>query len=191
MPVRCLKSPPNKPLAAKDPPPVPIGPQNLKMNVGVNQAVLLMLPKNYTGHCPVEVNASGTIVTNGETAVKYRFESDKGELSPVYTVQVDQTHTAYVIAKFKLGKFATGGAASTFTAPSDPPSGGQGLSDAPKLQAAPTQAGVYLRFLSTAYRCPEPACVDTGFVQNYLHGDHARKHDTKARSTRNSSCVGR
>ena len=144
MPVRCLKSPP-KPLAAKDPPPVPVGPQNLKMNVGVNQAALFMQPKNYTGPCPVEVNASGIIVTNGETAVKYRFESDKGELSPVYTVQVDQAHTANVITKFKLGKFATGGAASTFTAPGDPPSGGQGLG-ATELKAAPTQADVYQGF---------------------------------------------
>lgn len=146
MPVRCLKSP-DKPLAGEtDPTPIPTGPQNFKMKVGVNQAALLMLPNDYTGHCPVEVNASGTIVTNGKTAVKYRFESDKGELSPVYTVQVDQTHTAYVVAKFKVGKFETGGAASTVTAPSGSPSGGQGHSGATKLQAAPTQAGVYQGF---------------------------------------------
>ena len=140
MPVRCLKSLPNI-AAPKDPTPIPAGPQIFKMNVGVNQAVLTMTPKDYSGACPMDMNASGVIVTNGKTAVKYRFESDKGVLSPIYTVQVDQTHTAYVISKFRIG-VNKDGPASTFAAPSGPPSAGQG----PKLLATPTQANVHQGF---------------------------------------------
>lgn len=124
----------------------PTASHDFKLKVGVNQATLLMLPKNYTGHCPVEVSASGTIVTNGVTTVKYRFESDKGELSPIHTVQVDQTHTAYVIAKFNLGMFKTNGSASSFTAPNAAPSDPPGFSGASKLQNAPAQPGVHQGF---------------------------------------------
>jgi hypothetical protein len=87
----------------------PVGAKDLKLKIGVNQASLIMVPATYQGVCPAELNASATIVTNGVTDVKYRLESDKGQLSPVATIHVDQTNTAYVSIPIKIGQPAQSG----------------------------------------------------------------------------------
>ena len=43
-----------------------------------------------------KLNLSGTFKTNGETVVFYHIVDDRGEMSPLYKVAVDQTYTAFV-----------------------------------------------------------------------------------------------
>jgi hypothetical protein len=101
--VRCLKAP-DLPLQTQpDPTPLPTGPQDFKLKVGVRQAALIMLPGSYTGVCPAELNASATIVTNGPVEVKYRLEKSDGTLSPVRSVMVDHTRTAFFNLKVNVG----------------------------------------------------------------------------------------
>lgn len=103
LPVRCLRTPEPDLVVKTDPTPIPLGPDRFTQVVGVTQASLIMVPDKKTGQCPVPMKASATIVTNGQTEVKYRLESDKGELSPVATVTVDQTNTAFFVIDMKLG----------------------------------------------------------------------------------------
>lgn len=105
--VRCLKKP-DLPLQTQpDRTPLPPGPQDLKLEVGVQQAALIMLPATYAGVCPAELNASATIVTNGPVEVKYRLEKSDGTLSPIASVMVDQTRTAFFNLKVKVGEDVT------------------------------------------------------------------------------------
>jgi hypothetical protein len=110
MPVRCLRVPEPDLVTKTDPTPVPLGSEKLKMNVGATQATLVMVPDRKTGQCPVPMTASAAITTNAPTEIKYRLESDKGELSPVTTVKVDHTLTRFFTIDLTLGpKPSSGG----------------------------------------------------------------------------------
>ncbi len=93
----------------KDPKP-PGASNDVKMNVGVTQAALVMLPDFYEGVCPAQLNASGTIVTNGPTKVRYRLENDKGQLSTTGTIEIDQTNTGYFVLELPIGHAVSGSA---------------------------------------------------------------------------------
>lgn len=58
----------------------------------VTQARLFAIPDT---NDPCTVRLSGVLVTNRATAVRYRLVDHLGVASPVFTVQVDQTNTAY------------------------------------------------------------------------------------------------
>ena len=117
---------------------------NVTLTVGVTQAALSMVPNEFEGTCPAQLNASATIVTNGETRVRYRLEDDKGQLSPVRYVDVDQTHTAYVNIKIPVGKASQSTTPQNTYGVATPMGGGSGPVNTVSSTAPP--ANVYQGF---------------------------------------------
>jgi hypothetical protein len=138
--VRCQKTP-DLPLQTKpDPTPLPQGPQDFKLKVGVSQATLTMLPSVYSGVCPAKLNASAVVVTNGPTEVKYRLEKSDGTLSPIASVKVDQTNTAFFNLKVNVGEDVAGAAPGNVVVAQMPQQAG------PAFAAQSPGAGVYKGF---------------------------------------------
>ena len=108
MNVRCLKYSLDQVQATPNEPDPPGATDNVTNKVGVTQAVVTMVPNEYQGVCPAQLNASLTIVTNGPVRVRYRLENDKGQLSPPRYINVDQSNTAYVSVRIPVGKAASG-----------------------------------------------------------------------------------
>jgi hypothetical protein len=132
-PVRCLRAPePPHRVPAESPTPRPTVPPRLTEAARVTQASLVIVPDKTAGECPMKLTASATIVTSGPLTVKYRLESDKGELSPVGTVHVDQTHTKFFAIDFSVGQApGSGSSGPQLASPAAPSSGGPTLATAP------------------------------------------------------------
>ena len=109
MTVRCLKYSLDQVQATPNEPDPPGATDNVTNKVGVTQAVVTMVPDQYQGVCPAQLNASLTITTNGPVRVRYQLESDKGQRSSPRYINVDQTNTAFVNVRIPVGKAATGG----------------------------------------------------------------------------------
>jgi hypothetical protein len=72
-------------------PSLPNGQLGDKVNVDAN---LLIVANDQDDDC--QLNLSATFTTNGETVIFYHLVDDRGEMSPLYKVAVDQTYTAFV-----------------------------------------------------------------------------------------------
>ena len=72
-------------------PSLPNGQLSDIVNVDAN---LLIVTDDQANDCTL--NLSATFATNGETVIFYHLVDDRGEMSPLYKVAVDQTHTAFV-----------------------------------------------------------------------------------------------
>jgi hypothetical protein len=123
--------------------PQPKGPSNLTTKAVVTKVSMSMHPGNYTGSCPAKLQSWITIDTNGATPVKYRFESEKGALSPVYTADIGPLKQKILKLDFNIGKDPSGqgGVQNAFQAPQQ--GGGQpGINFA----AQPTAPNVWQGF---------------------------------------------
>jgi hypothetical protein len=73
----------------------------LSQIVGIN-AQLLALPTDDPNECKLDL--SGTFTTNGPTTIFYHLVNEIGEMSPVFRVAVDHTHTAFVHHRVDLSE---------------------------------------------------------------------------------------
>ncbi len=154
--VRCLKYSLDQVQATPKEPSTPGASDDVKMNVGVTQAALAMVPNQYEGTCPAQLTASGTIVTNGPTKVKYRLENDKGQLSTTGTIDIDQTNTGYFVIKLPIGHAVSGsapggGAQGTMVAAA---AGGGGGSASGTIAAQAPPPNVYQGFWRVVTEAP-------------------------------------
>jgi hypothetical protein len=122
--VHCQKYALDQVQAEPESPTLPTGPNDVKLKVGVTQAAVAIVPNVYQGVCPTELNASGTIVTNGPATVRYRLEDDKGQRSTVGMLRVDQTNTAYFVVKLAIGRPVSADPGNTFSAAQSGSGGG-------------------------------------------------------------------
>lgn len=144
MNVRCLKYSLDQVQATPKDPVKPGATDDVTLKVGVTQAALSMVPDEFEGACPAQLNASATIVTNGPTRVRYRLENDKGQLSPVGYIDVDQTKTAYVSIKVPVGKAQSQPSPQNTYGVATPMGGGTGAVNTVSSTAPP--ANVYQGF---------------------------------------------
>jgi hypothetical protein len=69
----------------------------------VTDAILKADNANSTGQCPVTVNFTGYITTNGPGTVKYTFTRSDGAIGPVFTLDFDAAGTKTVNTTWTLG----------------------------------------------------------------------------------------
>jgi hypothetical protein len=69
----------------------------------VTDAILKADNANVTGQCPVTVNFTGYITTNGPGIVKYTFTRSDGATGPVFTLDFDAAGTKTVNTTWTLG----------------------------------------------------------------------------------------
>lgn len=146
MNVRCLKYSLDQAQTPTQEPEPPGATDNVKNVVGVTQASLTMVPDNYQGACPAQINVSGVLVTNGPTKVRYRLEDDKGQLSPVGFVTVDQTNTAYFNVKVAIGKAASTNPQGTYGAAMPAGGGASGPSSTNSIASEAPPPNVFQGF---------------------------------------------
>ena len=143
MTVRCLKYSLDQVQATPNEPDPPGATDNVTNKVGVTQAVVTMVPDQYQGVCPAQINASLTIVTNGPARVRYRLENDKGQLSPPRYIDVDQSNTAFVSIKIPVGKAVAGNSSGNYGVTSV---GGGGGAPSGSMTATAGASNVYQGF---------------------------------------------
>ena len=80
---------------------------------------------------PCRLALSGVITTDRPMTVEYRIVDDLGAESPVRSVEVDQTHTAYVLHYVDLPGTATPDPSGSVAANPGTPGGGLGITARP------------------------------------------------------------
>jgi hypothetical protein len=115
------------------------GPKNLASKAVVTKALMSLHPGDVTGTCPAKLQGWITLETNGATDVKYRFEDDKGALSPVRTANVGALKQNVFSLDFMVGQDPSGQGGPVFQAPANGPVG-------MNYQAAPTAPNVWQGF---------------------------------------------
>lgn len=150
MNVRCLKYSLDQVQATPTDPEPPGATDNVTNKVGVTQAVVTMVPDQYQGVCPAQLNASLTIVTNGPVRVRYRLEDDKGQRSPPRYIDVDQTNTAFVSFKIPVGKTVAGNSSGNYGVTSASGGGGSPSGSMTASAGAPNVYQGFYRLLTIA-----------------------------------------